>query len=190
MPCIALPDYLNLTLTPSNPILHTTRLYTLFKDYIPEKTKYNSVPLFYEDWNNKTTEFLFKCDQEVQNLCHALNEFDLSEVKSLKVHYENDTVVGFTNKIQSIAGFKGLPSPTIKMGNKFIPDLKSRYFTADFNYGLNIIMQIGKLFNVKMSNCQMIYNWYDEIKDTSFSEFSLLDYGIKTKQDFMQFYKK
>lgn len=190
MPCIALPDYLNLTLTPSNPILHTTRLYTLFKDYIPEKTKYNSVPLFYEDWNNKTTELLFKCDQEVQNLCHALNEFDLSEVKSLKVHYENDTVVGFTNKIQSIAGFKGLPSPTIKMGNKFIPDLKSRYFTADFNYGLNIIMQIGKLFNVKMSNCQMIYNWYDEIKDTSFSEFSLLDYGIKTKQDFMQFYKK
>ncbi|NRO94122.1 hypothetical protein [Lactobacillus helveticus] len=38
MPCLRLPDYLNLTLTPSTSILHTTRLYTLFKNYIPNKT--------------------------------------------------------------------------------------------------------------------------------------------------------
>lgn len=33
IPCAAMPNYLNLTLTPSNPILHTTRLKTIFKDY-------------------------------------------------------------------------------------------------------------------------------------------------------------
>lgn len=52
MRCEQLPDYLNLTLTPSNLILHTTRLKTLFKDYIPGKTFYDSVPLFYEEWSD------------------------------------------------------------------------------------------------------------------------------------------
>ena len=34
IPCVALPNYLSVTLTPSNPILHTTRLYSLFNDYL------------------------------------------------------------------------------------------------------------------------------------------------------------
>lgn len=83
--CEPLPDYLNLTLTPSNPILHTTRLMTLFKDYVPGKIVYSSVPLFYEEWSDETTELLFKCDAEVQGLCHELKVFDLSEVKSLRL---------------------------------------------------------------------------------------------------------
>ncbi|MGN9136127.1 2-dehydropantoate 2-reductase N-terminal domain-containing protein [Clostridium sp. HCP1S3_B4] len=33
MPCEPLDNYLSVTLTPSNPILHTTRLYSIFKDY-------------------------------------------------------------------------------------------------------------------------------------------------------------
>ena len=48
MPCEGLGNYLNVTLTPSNPILHTSRLYSLFQDYAAGKT-YRSVPLFYED---------------------------------------------------------------------------------------------------------------------------------------------
>ena len=43
IPCKTLPNYLNVTLTPSNQILHTTRLRTLFADY--EKGKiYNKNP--------------------------------------------------------------------------------------------------------------------------------------------------
>ena len=40
-----IPSFLNLTMTPSNPILHTTRLKTLFADWQPGRT-YHSVPLF------------------------------------------------------------------------------------------------------------------------------------------------
>lgn len=189
MACDSLPDYLNLTLTPSNPILHTTRLYTLFKDYVPGKV-YKKVPLFYQEWSDETTELLFKCDEEVQELCKALKDFDLSDVKSLKIHYENDTMKGFTHKIQTIEGFQGLPTPTVKHGDGFIPDLKSRYFTADFNYGLNIFMQVAKMYGVDMPNCQKIINWYNNIKDPNFGEFSFNDYGIKTKEEFEKFYKE
>lgn len=188
MSCGELPNYLDLTLTPSNPILHTTRLYTLFNDYVPGKT-YERIPLFYEEWDNKTTELLFKCDAEVQNLCKELKDFDLRGVKSLKIHYENDTLNGFTHKIQTIEGFKGLPTPTIKKGTRFIPNLRSRYFTADFNFGLNIFIQMSKMYGVKMPNCQRIIDWYNNIKDPTFSEFNFADYGINNREEFENFYK-
>ena len=190
MECEPLPDYLNLTLTPSNPILHTTRLMTLFKDYIPGETVYKSVPLFYEAWSDETTELLFKCDDEVQGLCRELKDFDLSEVKSLKVHYENNTVKGFTQKIRSIEGFKGLPTPTVKIEGGFIPDLDSRYFTADFNYGLFVIIQVSDLVGYKMPNCQSVFDWYQKLKKPEYGEFSYREFGITDKASFEKFYKQ
>lgn len=189
MECKALPNYLNLTLTPSNPILHTTRLMTLFRDYVPGKTVYQHVPLFYEDWSDETTELLFECDAEVQGLCRELKDFDLSEVKSLKVHYENDTVEGFTNKIRSIEGFKDLQTPMMKVEGGYIPDLNSRYFTADFNYGLCVIMQIAALVGYRMPNCQSVFDWYQKIKKSGYGEFSYQKFGIRDKASFERFYK-
>ena len=189
MNCEALPDYLNLTLTPSNPILHTTRLMTLFKDYVPGETVYKSVSLFYEEWSDETTELLFKCDAEVQGLCKELKDFDLSEVKSLKVHYKNDTVKGFTNKIRSIEGFKGLKTPTVEVDGGYIPDLDSRYFTADFNYGLYVIMQVADMVGYRMSNCQAVFDWYQKIKKPGYGEFSYKEFGITDKKSFEKFYK-
>jgi len=81
MPCIPLPCYLNVTLTPSNPILHTTRLRVLYKDYV-KGMKFDSVPLFYEGWNDESSELLLKCDEEVQQLCRAMPEFNLEYVIS------------------------------------------------------------------------------------------------------------
>ena len=66
-----LPNYLNITLTPSNPILHTTRLRNLYGDW-KKGVVYKKVPLFYENWNNETSELLIACDTEVQQLCKTL----------------------------------------------------------------------------------------------------------------------
>lgn len=186
--CGELPEYLNLTLTPSNPILHTTRLYTLFKDYKQGKV-YERVPLFYQEWNDETTKLLFACDEEVQALCSKLTDFDLSEVRSLKEHYENDTVEGFTHKIQSIVGFRGLLTPMVKTGSGYIPDLNSRYFTADFNFGLNVILQTASLFGIEMKNCSKIMNWYKEIAVVT-KEFSFESNGITDVAVFDNFYKQ
>lgn len=65
MPCTALPNYLSVTMTPSNPILHTTRLYAMFKDYKPG-TVYPRNFLFYEEWTQLSSEMLIACDAELQ----------------------------------------------------------------------------------------------------------------------------
>jgi hypothetical protein len=54
-----IPNFLNLTMTPSNPILHTTRLRTLFRDW-HVGVVYDSVPLFYEEWDDPQNNILWK----------------------------------------------------------------------------------------------------------------------------------
>ena len=183
-----IPDYLNLTMTPSNPILHTTRLCTLFRDW-HDGVVYNSVPLFYEEWDDASSELLIACDEEVQNICHTISTFDLSYVKSLRIHYESYSVKAMTKKISSISAFKGLTTPVIRVNGGLIPDLHSRYFTADFSYGLNIIQQIARFVNVQTPNIDTTMEWYRRIAIEK-SEFNYSNYGITDKEGFIELYSR
>lgn len=184
--CIPIPSYLNLTMTPSNPVLHTSRLRVLFGDW-HQGIVYNRIPLFYEDWDNQSSELMLACDEEVQMICHALPEFDLQYVKSLKIHYESPSVEAMTKKIASIPAFRGLESPAVKAEGGWIPDLHSRYFTADFSYGLSIIKQIACFAGVRTPNIEETLSWYHNIAIEK-REFSFSDYGIMDKTDFKEFY--
>lgn len=185
-PCRVIPNFLNLTMTPSNPILHTTRLRTIFKDYEPGVV-YERLPLFYEEWSDESSELLIKCDEEVQQICHALPEFRLEFVKSLRIHYESSTVEAMTAKISSIPAFKGLKTPYVEVEGGLIPDFHSRYFTADFSYGLSIIKQIAVFADVDTPNIDEVLVWYERYRVEQ-GGFSYSDYGINTREDFDRFY--
>lgn len=159
MPCIALDNYLAVTLTPSNPILHTSRLYSMFRDYRPG-VLYDHNILFYEEWTDEASALLLECDSELQAICAALPKLELSTVKSLRAHYESDTVDQMTKKIRSIAAFRGLRSPMIQKENGWAPDFDSRYFTADFPFGLKIIKDIGRVAAVQTPHMDEIWDWY------------------------------
>ncbi len=181
-----LPNYLNITLTPSNPILHTTRLKILFNDY-KKGTIYLRNPYFYEEWDDASSELLLACDDEIQDICSALDFVDLSFVKSLRSHYESADVQSLTKKLSSILGFKGIKSPMKEEGDGLIPDLASRYFKADFSYGLTILDQIADMVGVAAPNIKDTLEWYLKLSgDTEVFDFS--DYGIKSLEDFKLFY--
>ena len=187
MPVHELSNYLSLTLTPSNPILHTSRLYSLFRDYRPGLI-YPRVSLFYEDWDDFTSRLLFEMDDEVQALCRSL-PFDLSAVRSLRLHYESPTPEQLTAKIRSIKGFHGLLTPMVQKGNGFEPDFSSRYFTSDFNFGLALLLQFAVLSGSKCEKMKMVYSWYSSF--CSFPKtFSLSDYGIDSVDKLVAFYSR
>ena len=186
MPCEPLANYLSITMTPSNPILHTTRLRTIFKDWRPGKT-YDRLPLFYEGWDDESSELLFACDEEVQGICRSLDMFDLTGVRSLHQHYESDTAAQLTRKIRSIEGFKGIETPSTRLG--FVPDFSSRYFTADFPFGLAILVQIADLAGVDVPNMAEVLSWYRGVCDSEV-EFSYERYGIQSLPDFVELYSR
>ena len=93
-----------------------------------------------------------------------------------------------TKKISGIKGFKGLESPVIRVGNMFIPDFNSRYFTSDFSYGLAILVQIAEFIGVNTPNMNETLNWYFDVTDNKGDYFKYSDYGIKGIDDFFKFY--
>lgn len=186
MPCQVLPNYLCVTLTPSNPILHTTRLKTLFADYVPGKV-YERNPLFYEEWSDASSELLLRCDEELQTLCKRMDRLDLSPVRSLRLHYESDSPQALTRKLQSIKSLQGLSSPMKQVAGGWIPDFSSRYFTADFLYGLSILQQIAEVFQVPTPYMDSTMDWYRNLCPGE-KGFSLAGYGMDAQQALYAFY--
>lgn len=187
IPCYTLPNYLAVTLTPSNPILHTTRLRTLFADYSYGKV-YDRNPLFYGEWSNASSELLFSCDEELQKICRQIKDLDLRDVKSLKLHYESDTVEALTVKMRSIKSLHDLSSPMKKVEGGWIPDFESRYFTTDFPYGLAIIEELAGIVGTDIPNIHATMDWYREMTGDN-SRLELSKYGVRAMDDLYKLYK-
>lgn len=163
MPAVALPNYLVETLTPSNPILHTTRICSMLRQWENGITYPRNI-LFYEEWDEPSAELLLACDDELQDLCRAIEiatGLDLSLVRPLREHYESADAPALAAKISSIPAFKGLASPMKEVeSGQWVPDFQSRYFRADFAYGLKAIHDIATLAMVPTPFMDDVYRWY------------------------------
>ena len=188
IPCEVLPNYLSVTLTPSNPILHTTRLKTLFEDYYDGKY-YEKNPLFYGEWDDKSSSLLLACDDELQQICYKLNKIDLNCVRSLKLHYESETIEAMTKKIRSIKSLHSLSTPMKQTPNGWIPDFESRYFSADFPYGLYLIMQFADIVGVQAPNIHETMAWYHNVTQDK-KGIRLAEHDIRSVNDIYSLYQE
>ncbi len=184
IPVQPLNNYLNVTLVNSNPLLHTSRLYSIFKNYPKSIKEYDRLPLFYENWNIKTSSLLNQMDRELFNLFDVLGDrgLPIDQILPLLKHYESTTDKDMAKKIRSIKSLKGLSTPScLNANNKYVPDLNSRYFTADFPYGLDILISFCDFFNVSCKNMKKVSKWYHTISDTPLI-FDIKDYFNSTKE--------
>lgn len=193
-------NYLVVTFTPSNPILHTARLYSLFKDSTFE-TPFSKIIKFYGEWNNFASEILFKMDSELSKICEKLKKIDLSEHVPLDAYYESKTIKELTKKITTIKSWHDLDSPMIKKDDYFYADKNSRYFTEDFSFGLCVLKGFAILLDVKTPQMDEVLKWYQVIsgfeffdKNGNFEGSDLentsipQNFGIKNKEDIEKFY--
>lgn len=185
IPCDVLNNYLTVTLVPSNAILHTGRLYAMFCD---GSKQYKRNILFYEEWNDESSEIVLSMDAELQAVCRSI-KLDMSGVVSLRTHYESNNAHEMTNKIRSIKSFKGLTSPMIQSGDYFEPDYNSRYFCADFPYGLCVIEEFGKLARVQTPTIDKVMQWYRKTVDDN-CHIDLKDFGILNQATLTEFYSR
>lgn len=200
MKVYSIKNYLTVSLTPSNSILHTSRLYSLFKNYSPG-AYYETKILFYEDWNDDSSYWLIELDKEVENLvCQLPDEIDMSEFKSIREHYESMTIDEMTKKISSISSFKGIVTPMIEKEAGYTPDFSSRYFTEDFPYGLLILKSFAMILSVKTPAMDRMIFWVqgylnkEYLNQSGKAGIDFLDagvpqaFGIRTISDIVTYY--
>lgn len=158
--CMKAANYLTITLTPSNPVLHTSRVYDLFHSASLD-TRFPKNIEFYSEWTDHASEVMLGIDSELQKMCKVLTEIDMRGVVSLKTHYESPTVSDLTRKIRSIPSFKGIYAPLIPtQSNEFRIDENSRFFTEDFPYGLCIIKGFCEICGISTPYIDKVLQWY------------------------------
>jgi hypothetical protein len=155
-PTVLLNNYLEASLTNSNPILHTGRLYSLWSDWHGEI--YDHHILFYKEWTDHASELIVNMDNEFMSLLDKL-PVNKEKIPSLLDYYESIDITSLTKKISSIPAFQTIFAPMLQVKNGWIPDFSSRYFLEDFPYGLKHIIELGHKYDVKMSYMENVYDW-------------------------------
>ncbi len=162
-PIQLLHSFYEASLSNSNPLLHPSRLYSLWKDW-HEGVVYSRVPLFYEEWTEEAAELYISMDNELQTLLEQLPVRKGSIATALD-YYESTDAPSLACKLRSIEAFKGIRAPMKEVEGGFVPDLQSRYFTEDFPYGLAIVHRLAHQKGIESPTTDMIYNWGKGIID-------------------------
>ena len=155
-PIDLLANHYEASLSNSNPILHTGRLYALWKNYNGEI--YDSPIFFYADWNDEASKMVLALDKEFISLRDKLG-ISQDAVPSLLDYYEVKDYKEFTDKIKSIPAFKNIIAPIKKVDKGYVPDFQSRYFTEDFPFGLKILLDLAKINQTESDNMKKVFEW-------------------------------
>ena len=155
-PTTVLNNFYEASLTNSNPILHTGRLYSMWKDY--DGAVYTQQIKFYADWTDDASRCLIKMDEEFQELLRHL-EVENNAIPSLLEYYESTDASSLTQKIKSIDAFKNILSPMKEVETGWVPDFSSRYFTEDFPFGLRFIKELAAQCGTSTPTIDIVYDW-------------------------------
>ncbi len=195
-------NYLEIALTPTNPILHTSRMYELLRGYnrdhiFEEKKK------FYVGWADFASKILFAMDAELHSLLESMDGIETSAIKPLSEHYESPTVSEMTHKINNIETFKTVYLPMLKVERGYVVDTSSRMFTEDFPWGLVVIRSYFDYFEINSPTIDEVLKWcagylgcewYNNLGEFNGQDLKLTGairkYGVSNKNELLDFYKR
>lgn len=146
--------YLEVSLTNSNPILHTGRLYTMFRGHEDELFDHNI--LFYKEWTDEASQKLIDMDAEFFCL---LDRLGVNGIPTLLDYYESSDAASLTAKISSIEAFQAITSPMVQVEGGWKMDRTSRYFTEDFPFGLRWIKDLAVQNHIDTPVIDEVYGW-------------------------------
>ena len=95
-PTYYLESHLQNTLSNSNPLLHTSRLYSIFNNDLKKREKI----LFYEEWGDESSHLLINMDNELKKIYKANGIENLHT--DILSHYGVSSAIELTNKIKNI----------------------------------------------------------------------------------------
>ena len=156
-PVRLLHNYYEASLTNSNPLLHTSRLYTMFGGENEGRT-YDRMLLFYEEWTEEAADLYIKMDEEFFRLLSLL-PVEQGYLPTALNYYESHDAASLARKLSSIQGFKGITSPMKQTAGGWVADYSSRHFTEDFPFGLKYIWQLAHEKGVSCPYIDRVYAW-------------------------------
>lgn len=161
----AIGNYVGIALHCSNPNLHPGRLYGLFGPdsqlgFYEEGKVYPENPLFYETWDDRSSEWCQKISDERlkiwTTICEKVPGTGAPEqVPHIKPYIEGIYAgqIADTSSLSTCFntndGFKGFKCPMKQVEGGWAPDFANRYFTEDLPEGVAMYKGIADLAEVE-----------------------------------------
>jgi hypothetical protein len=161
-PVDMLRHYLEITLTPGNPIMHSAVICGLIGPQGPYHGRTLPRPLdWWTECSDQGAELLERMDAENQRLCRAAEArlgLDLSSVKPLKqeiVEAYGDQIAdtrSMASVLRSNRAYAGIPAPLVRApgGDGWVIDVRSRAFEEDVAFGLTTLAALGRRLAVPL----------------------------------------
>ena len=159
-PVELLGHYLEITLTPGNPIMHPSVIYGLIGPYGQWRSKTFSSPIcWWTDCTELGAYFLERSDEESQMLCKAIEKclgVDLSSVKPLKQEiieaYEDQIRDHGTllSVLRTNQAYGSIQAPLVSAEGRtgYVINKENRAFHEDVAYGLALLIEMAKRLNM------------------------------------------
>ncbi|TCU30827.1 NAD/NADP octopine/nopaline dehydrogenase-like protein [Rhizobium azibense] len=170
-PISILEDYLEITLTPGNALMHPAVLYGLVGPGAPwEERPFDEPICWWSDCPRTGAEMLEACDAENQALKHAAErrlKVNLASVKPLKqelIEAYGDQI-GDDSTMYSLlrtnSAYAGIRAPLVANpdGPGLVIDRESRAFHEDIAFGQALLLQMAKRLDVPVPTIETTYHW-------------------------------
>lgn len=195
-PITILDNYLEITLTPANPIMHSSVIYGLIGPYAQWHQRNFESPLcWWNDCPELGAYYLQRCDEERLAICQYLTKelaISLNTVKplieELREAYTEQIEDAKTlwSILRSNKAYHGIQLPLIKAeGGGWVFNKNHRVFQEDIIYGLCLLVNLGKQLNIPIPYMQEIYTWCmdylglkPEIHHPIFTKIDLTQYRV------------
>ncbi|RKE37560.1 NAD/NADP octopine/nopaline dehydrogenase-like protein [Paraburkholderia sp. BL23I1N1] len=189
-PVELLDDFLEITLTPGNPIMHSSVIYGLIGPYGQWHDKAFSTPLcWWTDCPELGAYFLERSDEESRMLCKAVEQrlgVNLSSIKPLKQEIieayddqirDHGTMLSVLRTNQAYDAIEAPLIPT-KDRSGYLIDKESRAFHEDVAFGLALLVEMAGRLEMRLPHIEEIFHWNVSYMDGLRS--SALDYFPET----------
>lgn len=159
-----LSSFLTFVFNNSNPLLHSSRMVVLFRNW--RERSYPVNPPFYAEWTDESSELYIAADREMLSVLRAVDPSGACErdYEPVLTHYGVVSAKELTEKIRSIESFKKILSPMVLKDGLWLPDFSSRYFEEDVDVGLSEIVKRSRLFEVSSPVLEGLLTAMSEIR--------------------------
>lgn len=164
-------NFLSLTLSVDNQIIHTSRLYGLFLRYGGVWKSKNEVPYFYKDYDELSANLLQELDDDYSKIRNAIiakypnKDFSymLNYLELERLSYSStssDILESFLNSVTLAA----IGTPIAQdVDNNWVLDKNFRFFTDDIYYGLCIAKWMAEKLQISTPLIDNILEWAQQL---------------------------
>ena len=160
-------NFISLTMSADNQIIHTSRCLGLYKVYGREWDKKEDVPWFYKDWDDLSANILKAVDSEYTLIRSAFKTkfpekdfFYMRDYMELEQFGYNSEITDIKASFTDFGTLDAIGTPVVKNERgKWEIDRNHRFFLDDIYYGNCIAKWMAEQFGILTPTIDEVLNW-------------------------------